>query len=72
MDWLQGLRVVIQDDGVGVQPGAALRPDGAGTGSGLLFHSTMLAVVGGQMRVESSAGHGTSVIIVVPQQALAV
>lgn len=72
MNWLEGLRVVIKDDGVGIQQGAAHRQDSAGAGSGLLFHSTMLAVVGGQMRVESNAGRGTSVILVVPEQALTV
>ena len=72
LDWLEGLRLVVRDDGIGVQPGTAHRQDTEGTGTGLLFHSTMLAVVGGRMRVESAAGRGTSVIIVVPEPALKV
>ena len=68
MDWLEGLRLVVRDDGVGVT--ASNSQSNGGTGSGLLFHSTMLAVVGGWMRVESAAGPGTSVIIVVPEPAL--
>jgi signal transduction histidine kinase len=70
MNWLEGLRLVVRDDGVGVA--ASQREENGGTGSGLLFHSTMLAVVGGWLRVESAAGRGTSVIIVVPEPALTV
>jgi signal transduction histidine kinase len=68
MNWLAGLRLVVRDDGVGVA--ASNGQSNGGTGSGLLFHSTMLAVVGGWMRVESAAGRGTAVIIVVPEPAL--
>jgi len=70
MGWSEGLRLAIQDDGVGVA--ASNRQEGGGTGSGLLFHSTMLAVVGGRMEVESTAGQGTAVVIVVPESALRV
>jgi signal transduction histidine kinase len=70
INWLEGLRLVVRDDGVGVDASNGL--SNGGTGSGLLFHSTMLAVVGGWMRVESAAGRGTSVIIVVPEPALTV
>jgi len=68
MNWLEGLRLVVRDDGVGVT--ASNSQSNGGTGSGLLFHSTMLAVVGGWMRVEGAAGRGTSVIVVVPEPAL--
>jgi len=70
MGWSDGLRLAVQDDGVGVA--ASNRQEGGGTGSGLLFHSTMLAVVGGRMDVESAAGQGTTVVIIVPESALAV
>lgn len=70
MNWLEGLRLVVRDDGVGVA--ASNGQSNGGTGSGLLFHSTMLAVVGGWLRVESAAGRGTSIIIVVPETALTV
>jgi signal transduction histidine kinase len=70
MNWLDGLRLVVRDDGVGVA--ASRSQENGGTGSGLLFHSTMLAVVGGWLRVESAAERGTSVIIVVPEAALRV
>jgi len=70
MGWSGGLRLVVQDDGVGV--GTSGRKENEGTGSGLLFHSTMLAVVGGQMTVESVTDQGTSVVIKVPESALTV
>ena len=70
MNWLAGLRLVVRDDGVGVA--ASNGQSNGGTGSGLLFHSTMLAVVGGRMEVESVAGQGTSAIIEVPESALAI
>jgi signal transduction histidine kinase len=72
MEWSDGLRLMVQDDGVGAKWAAANRQENEGTGSGLLFHSTMLAVVGGRMNVESETGNGTLAIIEVPQSALAV
>jgi signal transduction histidine kinase len=70
MNWSDGLRLAVKDDGIGV--GVSNRQENGGTGSGLLFHSTMLAVVGGRMTVESAAGQGTSAIIEVPESALTV
>jgi signal transduction histidine kinase len=70
ISWADGLRLVVHDDGIGVA--AANHRESEGTGSGLLFHSTMLAVVGGRMKVESVAGQGTSAIIEVPESALAI
>lgn len=46
--------LVVEDDGVGLDPAGA-------DGRGLALHSTMLAVVGGTLAVESSAGRGTRV-----------
>jgi len=69
----QGLCVSVRDDGVGLRatkklPGGLKPPgsDGGGTGAGLLFHRAMLAVVGGTLTVESQPGHGTTVVITVP------
>ena len=56
-----GLQVIIEDDGVG-------RPiDQANdeAGSGLRFHTTMLAVIGGTLSVEDRSGGGTRVVIAV-------
>lgn len=56
-----GLRVIIDDDGVG-RPAARSADHG---GSGLLFHTAMLAVVGGTLSVEDRSGGGTRVTIAV-------
>ncbi len=57
-----GLQLIVQDDGVGVGHSTQkLNPNGAG--QGLTLHSTMLAVMGGQLRVESEEDEGTQVVI---------
>lgn len=58
-----GLTIVISDDGVGR---AANRANGE-AGSGLAFHSTMLAVVGGTLSVQDRSGGGTQVVIEIPE-----
>ncbi len=58
-----GLTITIGDDGVGR---AANRARGE-AGSGLVFHSTMLAVIGGTLSVEDRSGGGTQVVISVPE-----
>ena len=58
-----GLTIVIADDGVGR---AAARSKGE-AGSGLAFHTTMLAVIGGMLSVEDRSGGGTQVVISVPE-----
>ena len=58
-----GLQISIVDDGVG-RSGIVLNGE---TGSGLRFHSTMLAVIGGTLSVEDRSGGGTQVVMVVPE-----
>jgi signal transduction histidine kinase len=58
-----GLTIVIGDDGVG----RAANRGKSETGSGLAFHSTMLAVIGGTLSVEDRSGGGTQVVITVPE-----
>lgn len=62
-----GLRVVVEDDGAGFQPeGRGERRPGepvAGSGSGLRFHSTMLAAVGASLEVSNLPEGGTRGII---------
>jgi two-component sensor histidine kinase len=56
----------VQDDGVGLHS----RQTGAGgSGNGLALHSTMLAVAGGTLAVESRPAGGTTVTISVPRPA---
>jgi signal transduction histidine kinase len=56
-----GLELIIEDDGVGRPTDQA--SDEAG--SGLRFHTTMLAVIGGALSVEDRSGGGTRVVIAV-------
>ncbi len=54
-----GLAIAIEDDGVGLDGAYA----SSGSGQGLALHSTMLAIVGGELIVESVAGEYTRVIL---------
>jgi signal transduction histidine kinase len=56
------LELVIEDDGVGLATGTGA----GGSGQGLALHSTMLAVVGGTLAVESASGAYTRVILTLP------
>ena len=56
----KGLCITVQDDGVGFDTAAAPR------GRGIALHSTMLAIIGGELRVESAPGVGTRVRLGVP------
>jgi signal transduction histidine kinase len=60
--WQSGLRLVVADNGVGL---SASVETGTG-GQGLALHSTMMAVVGGSLSVESQDGEGTEVILTLP------
>lgn len=65
VDWPGGLRLAVEDDGVGVEE----RPAGPalnGSGSGLALHSTLLAVVGGTLSVEPGPRGGTRVVLWLP------
>ncbi|HEX6302864.1 MAG TPA: ATP-binding protein [Anaerolineales bacterium] len=71
-----GLCLVVEDNGVGLRSGQVIpgaRPadgdDEQGSGSGLALHSTMMAVIGGTLSVESQPGAFTRVILNLPPQA---
>ena len=57
------LEILIEDNGVGL---AAATPSSGGSGQGLALHSTMLAVVGGSLSVESELGRYTRVLLSLP------
>jgi signal transduction histidine kinase len=61
--WSSGLRLVIEDDGVGLGGEGG----SGGSGQGLAMHGTMMAVVGGAMEMESVVGRYTRVVLVVPE-----
>lgn len=58
-----GLTLIIQDDGVGMQLGA---PRGESTHQGLAIHSAMLALIGGTLVVESKPDQFTRLTIQFP------
>jgi signal transduction histidine kinase len=67
IDWQGGLEILIEDDGTGIRENE--RDDG-GSGQGLALHSTMLAVVGGALSVESQPSVFTRVRLRLPEQSL--
>jgi signal transduction histidine kinase len=64
--WRDGLEIAIEDNGVGL--GAPPSANG-GSGQGLALHSTMMAVAGGTLAVESAPSSGTRVTLTLPQTA---
>jgi len=67
------LKIVIEDNGRGWEPGTGNGPDGdphggthGGSGQGLALHSTLLAVVGGTLAVESVAGAYSRIVLTLP------
>lgn len=64
--WRDGLELLIEDDGVGLGVGGTSAESG---GQGLALHSTMMAVVGGTLSIESVPGVYTRVLLSLPQRA---
>ncbi len=63
-----GLRVLVQDDGVGFDPEAALSGGGAarGSGYGMLGMLERVALLGGELGVDSSPGEGCALSVHIP------
>ncbi|MGB7539164.1 MAG: ATP-binding protein [Anaerolineales bacterium] len=59
----ESLELAIEDDGVGVH---SVAPAKDATGQGLALHSTMMAVIGGELTVENRSGEGTVVRLSLP------
>lgn len=57
------LKIIIEDDGQGIN---SETKSIAGSGQGLKLHSTMIAVIGGYLSVESEKNHFTRISIVLP------
>jgi signal transduction histidine kinase len=66
--WRNGLEMLVEDDGVGVGAGAGAGSHShGGSGQGLALHTTLMAVVGGSLAVESAPGRGTKIHLTLPQ-----
>jgi two-component sensor histidine kinase len=62
-----GLTVTVSDDGVGLGNAPALTSEiPAGSGGGLILHSTMLAILGGSLTVENGEPIGVRVVVRLP------
>jgi signal transduction histidine kinase len=62
--WENQLEICIQDNGVGFQGSGENNP---GSRQGLALHSTMMAVIGGSLAIESEPSEYTRVILALPQ-----
>jgi signal transduction histidine kinase len=62
--WEEGLELVVEDEGVGLEEGG----EAGGAGQGVALHSTMLAVLGGAWESQSEAGKYTRVRLRLPAQ----
>ena len=60
--WQNGLLLVIEDNGAG-----PVELKATGSGQGLILHSTMMAVIGGSLALESAPGLPTRVTLYLPQ-----
>ena len=65
--WQDGVLIRIEDDGAGLEA-TANNHDNGGSGQGLALHSTMMAVIGGYLSVESVPGSYTRVSLAIPQE----
>lgn len=62
ISWQNGLLLQIEDNGVGVMADTAPQ----GSGQGLALHSTMMAVIGGELITESAPDQFTRVVLSLP------
>jgi two-component sensor histidine kinase len=61
--WQDGLALTIEDNGGGLKESG---DNQSGSGQGLSLHSTLMAVVGGSLAVESTPGVSTRVVLRLP------
>jgi len=61
------LEVIVADDGVGISAASSAT---SGTGGGLLTHSALLAIAGGNLTIKSAPGEGVTVRILLPAGSL--
>lgn len=69
--WQAGLNIIVTDDGIGLKTPMRGEKDhlpSSGKGQGLALHSTMMAVIGGSLVIESTPGKATSIILDLPME----
>lgn len=59
VNWRDGLEITIKDNGTGLEAASA----NTGSGQGLALHSTMMAIIGGELSVDSLPGQFTRVTL---------
>lgn len=67
LDWPEGLRLQIEDNGVGLLPESPAA-ESQSSGQGLALHTTMMAVIGGELVTESVPGQFTRVVLTVKRE----
>jgi signal transduction histidine kinase len=65
LEWDQGLKIYVEDNGVGISQS---KKDEAGSGQGLALHSAMMAIINGSLSLESTPGEYTRVTLFLPEQ----
>jgi len=60
------VKLTVQDDGRGFDPGAIAGPDGAVRGIGILSMERRVEELGGEFRVQSRPREGTAILVAVP------
>jgi signal transduction histidine kinase len=63
----RSLEIIVADDGVGITSASSST---TGTGGGLLTHSALLAIAGGNLTIKSAPDEGVSVRILLPAESL--
>ncbi len=67
--WKDGLEILLEDNGAGIASRLAMTSaegNDGGNGQGLALHSTLLAVIGGTLAVESKSGQFTRIRLFAP------
>jgi signal transduction histidine kinase len=63
LHWREEVELTVRDDGLGFDPGEALRRSAEGSSFGLLGMRERVELLGGTFDLESRTGHGASVRI---------
>jgi signal transduction histidine kinase len=70
VSWEKGFQMIIEDNGVGIQKmfPQEKASNQLNSGRGLALHSTLMAVIGGSLTLESSPGSFTRVTLFLPER----